>query len=109
MDITRELADYVVKLRFEDLPEDVVEAAKKVILDTVGSTLAGTTAPGIETLHTLVTEWGGRPESSLLAFGNKVPAPSAVLVNATAARALFFSASLRVTASSTSGVSHWTV
>ncbi|GAG12912.1 unnamed protein product, partial [marine sediment metagenome] len=68
-------------------PEDVVEAAKKVILDTLGSTLAGTTAPGIETLHTLVTEWGGSPESSLLAFGDKVPAPGAVLVNATAARA----------------------
>ena len=41
MDITRELADYTTELSFESLSEDVIDAAKKVILDTLGSTLAG--------------------------------------------------------------------
>ncbi len=87
MDITRELANHAIELSFDNLPEDVIEAAQKVILDTLGSTLAGTTAAGIDTLRSLATEWGGRGESSLLAFGDKVPAPSAVWVNAAAARA----------------------
>ena len=75
MDITRELANHAIELSFESLPEDVIGAAKKVILDTLGSTLAGTTAAGIDTLRSLATEWGGRGESSLLAFGDRVPAP----------------------------------
>ena len=87
MDIAREIADYAAGLSYNDLPKEVVEAAKRLVLDTLGSALAGTTAPGIETLRALVTEWGGRPECTLFAFGDRVPAPSAVWVNAAAARA----------------------
>lgn len=87
MDISRELSDYVVRLSYESLPDDVIESAKKVILDTLGSILAGTTAAGIETLRSLAIGWGGEGECSLLGFGDKVPAPSAVWVNAAAARA----------------------
>jgi len=87
MDISRTLAEHIAGLRFEDLPDTVVDISKKVILDTLGSTLAGTTAPGINTMHTLVKGWGGQPESTLISFGDKVPAPNAVWVNAAAARA----------------------
>ncbi len=87
MDITRMLVDHALALSYESLPKAVIEASQKVILDTLGSTLAGTTAAGINTLRSLAVEWGGRGESTLLAFGDKVPAPTAVWVNAAAARA----------------------
>jgi len=87
MEIAHELAEYVTDLSFEDLPEEVIDSTKKVILDTVASAIAGSSAPGIETLTGLVKEWGGRPESSIIVLGDKVPAPNAVLINATMARA----------------------
>jgi 2-methylcitrate dehydratase PrpD len=51
MDASRDFADFTVELCFESLPDETVYAAKRLVLDTLGSTLAGTTAPGIETLH----------------------------------------------------------
>ncbi|MBQ7534020.1 MAG: MmgE/PrpD family protein [Stomatobaculum sp.] len=39
--ITEKLAEYVVKLRYEDLPEDVVEAAKKCLFDSLGNMCGG--------------------------------------------------------------------
>jgi 2-methylcitrate dehydratase PrpD len=56
MDITRVLANHAIELSFESLPEDVIEASKKVILDTLGSTLAGTTADGIDTIRVKVNQ-----------------------------------------------------
>jgi len=87
MEIAHELTEYLTDLSFEGLPEQVVNSTKKVILDTVASAIAGSSASGIETLAGLVREWGGRPESSIIILGDKVPAPNAVLMNATMARA----------------------
>jgi len=39
-------------------------------------------------VHDLVVGWGGRPEARLVGYPERVPAPSAALVNATLARAL---------------------
>jgi 2-methylcitrate dehydratase PrpD len=87
MEIAHELCEYVNDLDFQDLPEEVIDCTKKVILDTVASAVAGSSAPGIETLTGVMREWGGRPESSIIVLGDKVPAPNAVLINATMARA----------------------
>lgn len=87
MEIANELAEYASELRFERLPGPVLDATKKVILDTLASALAGSGASGIAILTGLVKEWGGRPESSIFVFGDKVPAPNAVFLNATMARA----------------------
>jgi 2-methylcitrate dehydratase PrpD len=38
---TRELASFLSKLRFEDLPDEVVERTKELFLDWVASALAG--------------------------------------------------------------------
>lgn len=87
MDIASELVDYAVGLNFDDLPTEVVDCAKKVLLDTCGVMIAGSAAPGIETLVDIIKDWGGKPESSILIYGDKVPLPHAVLANGTMARA----------------------
>jgi len=87
MDIASELVDYAGGLNFDGLPTEVIDSAKKVVLDTCGVMIAGSAAPGLETLIDIITDWGGKHESSILIYGDKVPLPHAVLANGTMARA----------------------
>lgn len=82
-----QLLDFCHDTRFDDLPASTVDRAKRAILDTLGVAIAGSTAPALPGLSSLVEHWGGRPEATLLTSGVRVPAPLAALVNATAARA----------------------
>jgi len=75
---------------FNDLPAEAVAAAKSVLLDTLGDAIAGWSQPGVGPLHELVAEWGGRPESGVWAYGTRVPALNAALVNGMMCHALEF-------------------
>ncbi len=86
-DVAYVLADHVVKTKYEDIPPEALEATKKDILDTLGTTLAGSTADGVKQVYDLVTGWGGKKESSILSFGDKVPSLNAAFMNGTAAHA----------------------
>jgi 2-methylcitrate dehydratase PrpD len=84
------LAEHVYRTRFVDLPEHAIVSSKRDILDTLGAALGGSAAPGIAELAGLVSDWGGRRESSLWVLGGRVPAPQAALVNAAMGHALDF-------------------
>ena len=51
---TQELARYVSSTKYEDLPREVTEYAKKSILDTIGITIAGSNAEGCKEVAELV-------------------------------------------------------
>ena len=75
-------AENVARTKYEDIPEGVREATRKSILDTLGVMLgASGTTPGCRELAELVKEAGGKEESSILAFGGKVPAWMAAFAN----------------------------
>ena len=80
-------AKMVTTLRYEDIPPEAVEATKRDILDTLSTTLAGSSAEGTQILIDQVKYWGGRKESSIMVFGDKVPSPAAALVNGQMAHA----------------------
>jgi 2-methylcitrate dehydratase PrpD len=88
MDAALAFAKNFVSVKYADLPPDVVEATKRQILDTLGVMLGGSSREGVKELVELITEWGGKPESTILGYGNKVPAPNAAQVNATMGHAL---------------------
>lgn len=90
METEKLLAEYVSQTRFDDLPAEPVDTMKSVILTVLGTTIAGATAEGCETLVHQVKEWGGRKEATILIHGGKVPACNAAFVNSTMARALDF-------------------
>lgn len=90
MEIERKLADFVTETRFEDLPEEPVEVARKLVLVNLGTIIAGAADEGCETLVNQVKEWGGRPEATILIHGGRVPAYNAAFVNSVMARALDF-------------------
>lgn len=84
MDPLDSLVSNIVETDYENLPSDVVEMAKKQILDSLAAIIAGSSASlsgELEGLVELVRDWGGKAESSILAFGGRVPAPEAAFVN----------------------------
>ncbi len=90
MDASGSIARHFANTQFTDLPMAVVEATKKEILDFLGVSLCGADQAGARELLELIREWGGKPESSLIGFNGKVPAPNAAHFNATAAHTLDF-------------------
>ncbi len=74
-------------INYSDIPIEAREVSKKCVLDTLGVTVAGSTAPGCASVVEMVRGWGGRPECTLVAYGDRLPSPSAIWANATMARA----------------------
>jgi len=81
MDAAYAFTQFIVETQFEDLPKEVVDVAKKSILDTLGVGLGGSSAKEIKELYEIIAEWGGRNESTVLAFGGKFPSSHAAFVN----------------------------
>lgn len=80
---------YAANLKYEALPSEVISVLKRVVLDTLGTTLAANTlGEGVEPLVKMALGMGGSPESTLIGFGDKVPAAMAALVNGGMAQAL---------------------
>lgn len=91
VDLVGHLADHVAGTTYERLPPVAVEAAKKSIFDTLGVTLAASgVEPAVQGVVDLVRETGGRPEATVLAFGDRVPALTAAFANGAMAHCLDF-------------------
>ena len=88
MDIEAELARYITNTGYDDLPDKVVDATKKCIIDTLGVAVAGSGYSVSETIVNQVKDWGGKEESTILVYGGKVPCHNAALANGTMARTL---------------------
>jgi 2-methylcitrate dehydratase PrpD len=86
--VSKMIGEYVARARFEDLSPAAVASAKRSTLDTMGAMVAGSTAPGVDTVVNLAKGWGGTEEAHLVGFGHRLPAPIAVWCNGTMARAL---------------------
>jgi 2-methylcitrate dehydratase PrpD len=82
------LAKNLLTVNYRDIPREVTEHTKKQVLDILGVMLGGSSRPGVKELAGLIQEWGGKEESTLFCYGNKVPAPNAAQVNATMGHAL---------------------
>jgi 2-methylcitrate dehydratase PrpD len=82
-------ADFLVRTRFDDLSAEVVQQAKKVILDLIGVSLAGYKSMAFpQMVVDYVLELGGKPEATVIQGKKKIPAVHAVLANASCAHAL---------------------
>jgi 2-methylcitrate dehydratase PrpD len=84
----QQLASFVCRTSFSDLPAAVVSLTKDQLLADIGTVIAGASAEGCETVVAMAREAGGRPEASILVHGGKVPSQHAAFVNAVMARAL---------------------
>ncbi len=90
MNTERRLANYLVGLKYEELPASVIKATKLQILNIISAMMGGSAAGGVKELVDLLKYWGGREESTVFAYGHKVPAPNAAQANASMGHALDF-------------------
>lgn len=77
--------EYLARLRFEDLPNDVVEKAKFCILDTLGIALSGSLTLIGKIAREYAVEIGGRGESRLYVYGDRVSCIPGAYANGTMA------------------------
>ncbi len=86
--LSMDLAAWASRIRFEDLPADVVEATKLRVLDVIGLSLAGAeTAFGQSTRDAIVAMSGAGP-CRILGFGDRVGVTSAAFANGALSQAL---------------------
>lgn len=90
MSSAERIARFALTLEARDIPADVRSAARLLLLDTLGCSLAarGTgTFPGVA--PALVAQ-GGREEATVVGSATRLPAPNAALVNGLLGHALDF-------------------
>lgn len=91
VDICQEFAAHVVDTRYEDLPHEAVEAAKKAVLDTIGVILAGSgMEPAVRDVVDVVLDGDSRRDCTVFGFGGNTSAPMAAFANGTMAHCLDF-------------------
>ena len=88
MGLTQEVAHYVSKVRYKDIPSEVIRLARGFILDGLGVALAGSTdeCSGIVQAH--VRDLGGREECTVLGTAWSAPTAKAALANGVAGHAM---------------------
>ena len=91
--VTKALVDYVHDLRYEQIPPEVIERAKMLLLDFLGVALGGlrvaeSTAPILAGIADLAE--GAAGTSTVVGRGETLPAHYAALANATLAHSMDF-------------------
>ena len=88
MTYTEHLTDLGLGVESKHISGEAYAAAGKMLLDTLGCALAARSAPGVREILEQMREWGGRPESTVLLWGDRLPAPQASFVNSVLVHAL---------------------
>ena len=88
--ISRQIAEFAVNLKYDDLPENVIHEVKRFLYDSVGCAYGGYHTRDVNILRDIYRTMGGREEATLIGFGDRLPAVNATLVNSLMIRALDF-------------------
>jgi 2-methylcitrate dehydratase len=88
--LSRQIAEFAVGLKFEDLPEEVVQEVKRYLYDSIGCAYGAYRTRDVNAVRKIYLQMGGRKEATLIGFGDRLPAVNAALVNSLMIRALDF-------------------
>lgn len=82
MNETRDLARWAVALKWIDIPRDVIDYSKILILDTLGCMLGGSVQDSNKAALRFTRSMGGSPESTVVNYGDRTNAFNAAFLNA---------------------------
>lgn len=85
---THEFAEFVAATTYDDLPAEVVDTVKGLILDTLAVSVAGADTPPSSLLANVVKTQESAPVATVVGSSFKTDPASAALVNATTGHAL---------------------
>ncbi len=103
MTIARQIGEYAVGFDYRNLPQEVVYAAKRSLLDTVGCAIGGYSSDASQILQDLVRELGVSVESTIIGSGIKTHCLNATLTNGAMVRYLDYMDQISIP------VGHWYV
>jgi 2-methylcitrate dehydratase len=84
--VAQDVARWLLALRYEELPAEVVARAKRVLLDTIGCALGAIAAEPVRIAQQVVAQQGGHPQATVLGTGQKVACDQAAFLNGMALR-----------------------
>lgn len=76
------LAEYLSDLRYEDIPEDVIVHAKRIVTNIVGATLWGWHTPGGAQVFDVFNQLAGADDCVVIGSADRMPPPLAAGVHA---------------------------
>ncbi len=84
--VAEDIARWLVELRYEQIPPDVIARAKRVLLDTLGCALGAIGAEPVRAAQRVVALQGGNPQATILGLGRKASCDQAAFLNGMALR-----------------------
>jgi len=88
MGLTQEVARFVARTGYRDIPKEVMQLARGFILDGLGVALAGSTDECSRIVQAQVRQMGGKGEASIVGTALTAPAAKAALANGVAGHAM---------------------
>ena len=88
--ISHTISEFAVKLKYEDIPDKVIHEVKRFLYDSIGCAFGGCNTKDVNILRDIYKDISGKPEATLIGFGDKLPAINAAFINSLMIRALDF-------------------
>lgn len=88
MTVTRDFAEYISSLKYEMIPNTVIDQAKKLILDTIGCALGGSKTEIASILLDYFLKGNKNPESTVIGHDQKMSCQDSAFINAQMANIL---------------------
>jgi 2-methylcitrate dehydratase len=88
--ISRKIARFAVQLKYEDLPAAVVNEVKRYLFDSLGCAFGAMNTKDVSAMYRILLDMGGKPEATVIGFGDRLPAANAALINSLMIRSLDF-------------------
>ncbi len=88
--ISRIISEFAVNLKYEELPQSVIHETKRFLYDSIGCAFGAYNTKDVKIIREIYKEIGGKSESTVIAFGDKLPAVNSAFVNSQMIRSLDF-------------------
>jgi len=88
--ISRQIAKFALNLKYEDLPQEVIFQVKRFLYDSIGCAYGAYHTKDVNIIYDIYKDMKGKPEATIIGFGEKMPAVNATLVNSLMIRSLDF-------------------
>jgi 2-methylcitrate dehydratase PrpD len=104
MDVTKSLAEFAARLKYDQIPAPALQEAKKAVRDCIGVALAGSKEEDAKICAEIARQEGAKEESTVYGQRLKSSAIHAAFANGTAAHAMDFDHSFTLTGQPTAPI-----
>jgi 2-methylcitrate dehydratase len=86
--VAQQLAEEVIRFKFNDLPPEVVHQAKRLVLDTLGCAIGGYSTDASRIMREVIVDLDGPKEATVVGSGMRTSCLNATLANGVMVRCL---------------------